>query len=49
MVKVNSGPEERWEDQKIWDQERFREDESEHLTKAEIDAIQADEKYDADR
>lgn len=43
------GPEERWENQKIWDQEPFRDDEKKRLTKDEITAIRADEKYDEDR
>lgn len=42
-----NGPEERWEDQKIWDEERR--DEESRLSKDEIAAIKADESYDDGR
>lgn len=48
-----NGPEERWAQQKEWDEERRRgfdiEDDEERLSKDDIDAIKADEKYDEGR
>jgi len=47
-----NGPEEKWEDRKIWEDERRREArelDDGYLTTEEIDAIKADEKYDDGR
>jgi hypothetical protein len=47
---MKHGPEEDWENRKLWeDEKRFDEEESERLTPEEISSIKADEKYDADR
>lgn len=41
---MKNGPEERWEDRKLWEEERRHEESS--LIKEEIENIKSDESYD---
>lgn len=49
VSQIKDPKEERWEQNKIWEDERFREQSFSELTKDDIYYIRCDEKYEEDR